>query len=289
MLYFVCQYISTSLSKYCKVSLLPSPSESLGALRRAWKTLQWREDVAQPSGHHCHLGSKSNRMSRLVKEWNSQVGTTTTPSLPTPQLCLSPKSRLFLCLVFIHERICYIPPSPLWWTWCPSLSIRPITISKSVTKLYRSLASQDNNHKWKKLVAKRTGIHHLFHFQREGTSTPTRSKVWDGRQDLGRELRLWGFIWNLSPFVTPNILPRWSIMTSPPQVRIFGVTLMVSAWWLDAAAKGIPPTIPLVNFNTVFAIINHTYPQITTINHAYPQITTINHFYPKIPTIFHNP
>ena len=42
-------------SKYCKVSLLPSPSESLGALRRARKTLQWREDVAQPSGHrNCH-------------------------------------------------------------------------------------------------------------------------------------------------------------------------------------------------------------------------------------------
>ena len=42
-------------SKYCKVSLLPSPSESLGALRRTRKTLQWREDVAQPSGHrNCH-------------------------------------------------------------------------------------------------------------------------------------------------------------------------------------------------------------------------------------------
>ena len=64
---------------------------------------------------------------------------------------------------------------------------------------------------------------------------------------------------------------------------------MVSAWWLDAAAKGIPPTIPLVNFNTVFAIISHTYPQITTISHTYTQVTTINHFYPKIATIFHNP
>ena len=140
---------------------------------------------------------KQHYTSRLVKEWNSQVGMTTTPSLPTPQLCLSPKSRLFLCLVFIHERICYIPPSPLWWTWCPSLRIRPIPISKCVTKLYRYLASQDNNHKWKKLVAKRTFIHHLFHFQREGTSTPTRSKVWDGRQDLGRELCFWGFFWSL--------------------------------------------------------------------------------------------
>ena len=35
------------------------------------------------------------------------------------------------------------------------------------------------------------------------------------------------------------------------QVRIFGVTVLVAAWWLDAAAKGIPPTIPVVNFNTV--------------------------------------
>ena len=78
-------------------------------------------------------------------------------------------------------------------------------------------------------------------------------------------------------------------MTSAPQVRIFGVTLMVSAWWLDAAAKGIPPTIPLVNFNTVSAIINHTYPQISTISHTYPQITTTNHFYPQIATTFHNP
>ena len=138
-------------------------------------------------------------------------------------------------------------------------------------------------------MAKRISIHHLFHFQRERASPPTRSKVWDGRQDLGRELCFWGCVWNLSPFATPNIPPRWSIMTSPPQVRIFGVTLMVSAWWLDAAAKGIPPTIPLVNFNTVFAIINHTYPQISTISHTYPQITTINHFYPKIATIFVNP
>ena len=41
------------------------------------------------------------------------------------------------------------------------------------------------------------------------------------------------------------------ITTFPPQVRIFGVTVLVAAWWLDAAARGIPPTIPVVNFNTV--------------------------------------
>ena len=41
------------------------------------------------------------------------------------------------------------------------------------------------------------------------------------------------------------------LITFPPQVRIFGVTVLVAAWWLDAAAKGIPPTIPFVNFNTV--------------------------------------
>jgi len=35
------------------------------------------------------------------------------------------------------------------------------------------------------------------------------------------------------------------------EVRIFGVTVLVAAWWLDAAARGIPPTIPIVNFNTV--------------------------------------
>ena len=34
-------------------------------------------------------------------------------------------------------------------------------------------------------------------------------------------------------------------------MRIFGVTVLVAAWWLDAAARGIPPTIPVVNFNTV--------------------------------------
>jgi hypothetical protein len=34
------------------------------------------------------------------------------------------------------------------------------------------------------------------------------------------------------------------------QVRIFGVSVLVGAWWLDAAARGIPPTIPVVNFNT---------------------------------------
>ena len=39
-----------------------------------------------------------------------------------------------------------------------------------------------------------------------------------------------------------------------PQVRIFGVTVLVAAWWLDAAARGIPPTIPVVNFNTVIMI-----------------------------------
>ena len=45
------------------------------------------------------------------------------------------------------------------------------------------------------------------------------------------------------------------LITFPPQVRIFGVTVLVAAWWLDAAAKGIPPTIPFVNFNTVMRIV----------------------------------
>ena len=36
---------------------------------------------------------------------------------------------------------------------------------------------------------------------------------------------------------------------------MFGVTVLVAAWWLDAAAKGIPPTIPFVNFNTVMRIL----------------------------------
>ena len=35
------------------------------------------------------------------------------------------------------------------------------------------------------------------------------------------------------------------------QIRILGVSVLVGAWWLDAAAKGIPPTIPVVNANTV--------------------------------------
>ena len=43
----------------------------------------------------------------------------------------------------------------------------------------------------------------------------------------------------------------WFLNHIPPQIRIFGVTVLVAAWWLDAAAKGIPPTIPVVNFNTV--------------------------------------
>ena len=44
---------------------------------------------------------------------------------------------------------------------------------------------------------------------------------------------------------------EWFLNYISPQVRIFGVTVLVAAWGLDAAAKGIPPTIPVVNFNTV--------------------------------------
>ena len=121
--------------------------------------------------------------------------------------------------------------------------------------------------------------HHLC--QGERTSSTAWPQVWHCCPHLGWKLRFWGHSMNpsLTVVVSPfrkswwsrhtakksTDLVYWSIFREPdlmikchfalnglsPQVRIFGVTVLVAAWWLDAAARGIPPTIPVVNFNTV--------------------------------------
>ena len=121
--------------------------------------------------------------------------------------------------------------------------------------------------------------HHLC--QGERTSSTAWPQVWHCCPHLGWKLRFWGHSMNpsLTVVVSPFRKSWWSRHTAKkstdlvywsifrehdlmikcqfalnrlsPQVRIFGVTVLVAAWWLDAAARGIPPTIPVVNFNTV--------------------------------------